>query len=735
MSGPHIEQNVEGSNNPTTGTGDIKITNYFAPIAVDGRDRLLSLLDKVERFWIKDVLEASLVTGSLIPLCKVLRPDLDNHPLQDITEVPDQSRKDLSPGTKIVDIFNEAGRILLILGSPGSGKTFTLLELTRDLIAISREELNGSNPIIQPIPVVFNLSTWGERQGESFYEWLIEELNIRYSFRRDFGELFIKENRILFLLDGLNEVRSDRRQKCITAIHDFIKRFGVPEYVICCRTDEYVPLPFHINRTVELQPVTPEQTDNYLALAGPQLSGVRTVLQESLVIQEVVKTPLMLSIAIAAYKGLQAEDIRVPDLAEKYDRFNQLFEIYVDRMFIHRGERQEPYSKSETLYFLRTLAQKMIEHSQSEFLIEQLQPGWLSTRLYRFIYVILSRLIGGFIPGMVYGLVLGLTYDWTMGLVWGVVLGLVGGIAISIVDAVRFEASRIWKFEPKLPPWLYKALNALQYGLSAFFLYLFCGIIIPAVGTTLPSILSEGLLWILMWGTTLGVLFGLREGKPTPEEDIQTFKALRWSWKDAGKLSIPGFIAGLVIGVFWWAYWDLIYKQYLNTLEGIVDSVFFIAGLGLFFAIAGGLRRVAYRRGESVSIELYLRSAIYAGLVGGAVIGLFIGLSEWIFIGLNGWSRLGVLDGFIRGLEYGFYLGGVGGLCSGLFIGLSYGGLGIIQHYILRFLLSVTRTLPCRLNRFLEHANNLILLRKKGGGYIFIHNLFRKYFAEHDASK
>ncbi len=65
----------------------------------------------------------------------------------------------------------------------------------------------------------------------------------------------------------------------------------------------------------------------------------------------------------------------------------------------------------------------------------------------------------------------------------------------------------------------------------------------------------------------------------------------------------------------------------------------------------------------------------------------------------------------------------------GLIIGLAKGGFACIQHVILRLLLLRAGALPWNYPRFLDYAAERILLRKVGGGYIFIHRLLLDYFA------
>jgi len=62
------------------------------------------------------------------------------------------------------------------------------------------------------------------------------------------------------------------------------------------------------------------------------------------------------------------------------------------------------------------------------------------------------------------------------------------------------------------------------------------------------------------------------------------------------------------------------------------------------------------------------------------------------------------------------------------------GGLACIQHGVLRWLLWRSRCIPWNYVRFLDVAAERILLRKVGGGYIFIHRLLLDYFATLDTA-
>ena len=72
-------------------------------------------------------------------------------------------------------------------------------------------------------------------------------------------------------------------------------------------------------------------------------------------------------------------------------------------------------------------------------------------------------------------------------------------------------------------------------------------------------------------------------------------------------------------------------------------------------------------------------------------------------------------------------------ICSFGFFGLLtflwYGGVDTLNHLVLRLTLNGRRELPFRSRPFFDHAVDCILLRRVGGGYVFVHRLLLEYFA------
>ncbi|MCL4301326.1 MAG: hypothetical protein KJ077_36830 [Anaerolineae bacterium] len=739
--GTYLAGDVRGD---AVGGDKIVTTIYQAPPpplplaeAADRRN-LTILLGKVKQFWIEGVLEKSVHMMALIDLGKETQAQAVAHAWEQVLELPDQSRQTLPPDKKISQIFDEMNRAMLILGVPGSGKTITLLQLARDLIAQAEQDSGFS----QPVPVIFNLSTW--TRGQPLIDWLVAELSAKYQIPKRLGRPWLENNRLLPLLDGLDEVRPEDRSACVAAINQFGAEFGLSGLVVCSRLVEYTSLPvrLRLNGAIRLQPLTLAQVYDYLDAAGGRLEVLRAALAEDEELKRLAQTPLTLGIMSLAYQDMPAEYLAGQAPLTLEARRRQLFDTYIERMCQRKGQGGKPCPDCHTLTWLAQLARGMLSHNQNIFLIEQLQPSWLSGRQWLWLYILAPRLLVTLLVAPLAGLAVGKSSTRLLHLemlipgafgflVLGLMAGLMYGGVWGLIDGLRYER------QAKNVD-LAVSSSRRQHALNVAGSGLLFGIVTALLAGLFTKSLLAGLLAGLVVGAAGGVGLELRNSRrDSLANDIQTVEALSWSWTKARQAVLlalaGGFVAGLIANTLVYSYnhklaefllaapWVRTFIEEWGWELGFTLSggLFWAAVSGAIAAMFGGLtsRLVETKTYPNQGILLSAKNALLTGPVFGLIITLiFWGLGRLMLGSQNGWD-LGIFFGVLLGI------GAV----------LLYGGFDIVQHYILRFILWYQGHLPLNLNKFLDYTTRLIFLQKVGGGYIFIHRLLLEHFAAMDA--
>ena len=262
----------------------------------------------------------------------------------------------------------------------------------------------------------------------------------------------------------------------------------------------------------------------------------------------------------------------------------------------------------------------------------------------------------------------------------------------------RLQAS--WLGQPQAR-FLARALGALSIGLGLSIMQL------------IPSALVE-----LDWISTLMVL-----GLSFPATallvgslEVRPVESVHWSWRRAlHSLPLVGFL-GLVVGVV------------MGLRRGFFNNLAIGTYLGLAGAIALGTEpsdreaRVRPNEGIVQSVRSAVRVWLPHGVLGGAVFGLVVVPIITSYAG----APPAAPSALQMGVRFAV---GVGSL---LF--MIYGGAAALLHAALRLVLAARTPLPLRLVTFLDHAASLGLMRKIGGGYIFLHRTLLDYFARQDPS-
>lgn len=600
------------------------------------------MLQRVKTYWLVGVLQESLHGAEIIDLAMAYRPSaVKNHQFAAAglayAEALDQP---LPLGTTIVDVYDEAGGTLLIMGEPGAGKTTTLLQLVSRLL--ERAELDAT----QPIPVVLGLASWQE--GQPLGAWMVNELSNNYEVPRQLGQQWLTSGVLLPLLDGLDEVDTSRREACAQAINLFRQQRPDLATAVTCRSQDYDALATDLNlaQAVVLQPLSMDQIDAYLAGVGKRLAGLRAALQTDSILRELAQSPLMLSIMTLAYYRVP-EDVAL-SLGDWGTGRNLLFEVYVERMARYR-DGDKLYVPADTVKWLSWLARQMHRNNQTLFFLEGVQPSWLQRAQIRPYLHRLRLLVGGGIG--VVGLATGLS-----------------GLLISGWDALVLGG-------------LFAVFAA---GLTAVF-----DILPPA----------KRIQW----------------------RKIETIETLVWSWPWAWLGGASGVLGGLAAGGL---------VSWLTGLLGMAAGVpwlllcvMLLAGLLIADrAIQPNDMKIRTQPGEGIDYSRQNGVRIGVGM-GGITAVLFVVV---LWIG-------SLLKYPVSGQVVLPYLLGTS-LYLAVVAGLRYGGLATLQHrQLMRQLRQGGVTPVGAYVQFLDYAAERSLLRKVGGGYMFVHALLLDYFRQLDA--
>lgn len=650
------------------GEGASAVVNVFQGGTDDARDfrNRHNMLQLVWNTWIEGVLKQSLHNEVLIELGMETRPDAVDHPWDMVMQMPDREPRLIPKDTSILDLFDRTNGSLLILGEPGSGKTTMLLELCRLLIEQAKVDS------LQQIPVVFNLSSWKPeskmKPEQTLADWLVNELRDRYSIPYKIGRHWIENDALTLLLDGLDEVGEDMREKCIQSINAFQLERGML-FAVGSRSQEYyiLPLKLDLRGAVLIQPLSNQQVLKCFEDAGVDYTSIHRVIQEDPELQDFVHTPLLLNILMLAYQDVTEEDFRVLQGAADYRK--HLFSVYIAQMFKRRSPEQN-YSPDEIQAKLSWVARQMVQRRQTIFAIEDIQPSWLpNSKRASF------RLIFGMIFGLISGLFLMVHRGFIMESVWGyeggllevLAWGLIGGLVSGLLMGKNNWQEDIKPTDKLIWSWG-NSWNKLKVGLKG------------------------GLILGLKFGLIIGLVFGL-----------------------GGDL-ILGLIGGQISALILWLVIGLISA----LIFGLIFGVF----LGVISGIIGGLRGTAIEvrtsPGDGVKISLQNYFIVFLSVV------LIVGLSVGIVFGLIIVPLWGLNNGLIFGMGVGLFLG----LFFGMGLGLGHGGEFVIKHFISRYHLFRLGHIPWNLIDFLNNATYRIFIRRVGGGYIFIHRMLMEHFAE-----
>ena len=313
----------------------------------------------------------------------------------------------LDAGSRIIDVFDHSkiDRKLLVLGEPGAGKTTMMLELAEALL--ERAMLDKA----EPIPVLLNLSSW-TRPDQSIFEWLVSELNKKYGIRQDLAQRWVEKKQLLPLLDGLDEVAPQHQKTCAEVLNTWLTGDSTQRpcgVLICCRREEFeqiVQQQLSLYGAIYLRALTIEQIENYFTQI--KLPNVWKTVQCDESLQELLTTPLFLSMfglaqqqgkfSLSDWQSRTTSDLKIQYLLDTYWEAAITRELILDPNARQQGILSNTYALKplpKPLIIKRALifaAKALEKESQTELLIERIQPSWLMEE-QRLVYRILFMLL------------------------------------------------------------------------------------------------------------------------------------------------------------------------------------------------------------------------------------------------------------------------------------------------------------------------------------------------------
>ena len=219
----------------------------------------------------------------------------------------------------------------------------------------------------------------------------------------------------------------------------------------------------------------------------------------------------------------------------------------------------------------------------------------------------------------------------------------------------------------------------------------------------------------LIHGSIYALIIGLIGGLGTGSlNHITLVETMSWEWNRFWKWTIPGsvvLIVGLSAGI--------IVGPDEGLRVGLIFGLIFGLSVELVSVLVGGFtdRVKVDKTSPNQGIKLSQKNSLAAFLVSSLTVGLIYGL-------------VGPILGLAKGLNAGLIRGLTFGLTAALIVGLNRGGSAVIKYYVLRLTLWWSGYIPLDFVGFLDQCAKLILLKKVGGAYIFIHRMLLEYFAD-----
>jgi hypothetical protein len=351
-----------------------------------------------------------------------------------------------------------------------------------------------------------------------------------------------------------------------------------------------------------------------------------------------------------------------------------VFATYVERMLARRGAATR-YTREQTLRWLTWLARRLVQHNQTEFYLERMQPTYLTEqparlRFYRLVVkacvVLLSSLLGTAIAAVISMLILLVTDLLIAGKMGdprayffvplgGALIGLFAGALIGIIHSVDRDIR-----PAEVVTWSWRGMgqrlrrsevlkNVLFNGISYVFLSTL--LFAPIAGASLA--LFAGLFSVLVIGPINGLVSAAAGSLLSVASDQQSSILPGQKRRpDIWRRLLVGFPEGLIAGLL-----SLLFVALINDLLiRRVDLLFplfagllslLIAGLTIAYKYGAEIEKVPLKRVAWLWIDTWRKVVKSEALKNGLFMALLTGLLIVVISGPGYGPGLGLIFGLV----------------------------------------------------------------------------------------
>ncbi|ROP35734.1 NACHT domain-containing protein [Saccharothrix texasensis] len=273
----------------------------------------------------------------------------------------------------------QPARRLVILGRPGSGKTVLAIRLA--------QQLSRSDDETHQMPVIISLSSWNPDEVR-FADWLKERLAATYpslsavdATGRRIADALVDENKVLPILDGLDEMWAPRRSAALSALG----RLAPFPFVLTCRTEEYPSQsgsgdnarPLRDIVIVKVEPLRPSDIRTYLG-ADEDDDAPSPVLRHLAEnpdgpLARMLSTPLMCYLMRVGHAGSPGRPAELVALAERSPTAleEHLLERFVPALFDpgrSGPKRVRNWDENQATRWLSYLARDLVHREERDLI-------------------------------------------------------------------------------------------------------------------------------------------------------------------------------------------------------------------------------------------------------------------------------------------------------------------------------------------------------------------------------